>query len=308
MKQIISSTSTEKVLDSFQEHLLSTQGLALRTCAARVFYVREFIERQGKRRRVAVRWRELTPEVLLKHVLERSHHDSPQRLQAVAGALRSFARFLQVTGRNGLDLTSALPRIATVGRQCLPDYLSTEQLKHLLDSMDTGTASGLRNKAVVLCLARLGLRAGEVAQLALEDIQWRTGVVRLRSGKGRRERELPLPQDVGRAIAVYLRHRPNPINSRHVFCGVRHAGALSSAAISQVAKRALHRASIKTPRPGAHLLRRTLASHLVQKGVTLKAVADLLGHRCLETTRLYAHVNFPMLSPVARPWPTEASR
>jgi integrase/recombinase XerD len=310
MKQIISSTSSETVLDSFQEHLLSTQGLALRTCAARVFYVREFLERKRKRkrRRTAVRLQELTPAVLLKHVLERSHHDSPQRLQAVAGALRSFARFLQVTGRNRLDLTSALPRIATVGRQCLPDYLSSEQLKHLLDSIDTGTSLGLRNKAVILCLARLGLRAGEVAQLALEDIQWRTGMVRLRSGKGRRERELPLPKDVGRAIAAYLRHRPNPIHSRRVFCGVRNAGALSSSAISQVAKRALHQASIQTPRPGAHLLRRTLASHLVQKGVALKAVADLLGHRCLEATRLYAQVNFPMLSQVARPWPTEVSR
>src|SRR5713226_7993603 len=128
MKQIISSASLDKVLDSFQEHLLSTQGLALRTCAARVFYLREFLERQCKRRRIAIRLRQLTPEVLLKHVLERSRRDSPQRLQAIAGALRSFARFLQVTGRNRLDLTSALPRIATVGRQCSPDYLSSEQL------------------------------------------------------------------------------------------------------------------------------------------------------------------------------------
>ena len=125
---------------------------------------------------------------------------------------------------------------------------------------------------------------------------------------GRRERELPLPKDVGRAIAAYLRQRPNPSNSRRVFCGVRNTGALSSAAISQVVKRALYQAAIKTSRPGAHLLRRTLASHLVQKGVTLKAVADLLGHRCLETTRLYAKVNFPMLAQVARPWPMEASR
>jgi len=308
MKQIISSASSEKVLDSFQEHLFSTQGLALRTCVARVFYLREFLECQRKRRRIAVRLRELTPEVLLKHVLERSRHDSPQRLQAVAGALRSFARFLQVTGRNPLDLTSALPRIATMGRACLPDYLSSEQLKRLLGSIDPATASGLRNRAVILCLARLGLRAGEVARLALEDLQWRRGVVRLRSGKGRCERELPLPKDVGQAIAAYLRHRPRPLNSRRVFCGVRHAAALSSAAITQVAKRALHHAAIKTARPGAHLLRRTLASHLVQRGATLKAVADLLGHRCLETTRLYANVNFPMLSQVARPWPGEVSR
>ena len=308
MKQIASCTNSGKVLNSFQDYLFSTQGLALRTCTARVFYVGEFLECQRKRRRKPVRLRELTPEVLLKHVLERSRHDSPQRLQAVAGALRSFARFLRLTGRNGLDLSSALPRIATVGRQCLPDYLSPEQLQHLLGSIDTGTASGLRNKAVILCLVRLGLRAGEVARLELEDIQWRTGVVCLRGGKVRRQRQLPLPKEVGLAIAAYLRHRLDPTNSRRVFCGVRKGGALCSMAISQVATRTLHRASIKTPRPGAHLLRRTLASHLVQKGTTLKAVADLLGHRCLDTTRLYAQVNFPMLSEVARPWPREASR
>lgn len=307
MKAIIPSSSG-KILDSFQEHLLSSQGLAPRTCAARVFYIREFLKRQRKRRRKAVRLQELTPDVFLHHVLERSRQDSPPRLQAVAGALRSFARFLNLTGWNGLDLASALPRIATVGRQCLPDYLSPEQLKLLLGSIDTGTPSGLRNKAVILCLARLGLRAGEVARLALEDIQWRTGMVRLRSGKGRRERELPLPKDVGRAIAAYLRHRSDAVNSRRVFCGMQHAEALSSMAISQVATRALRRAAIKTSRPGAHLLRRTLASHLVQNGATLKAVADLLGHRCLDTTRLYASVNFPMLSQVACPWPAEASR
>jgi integrase/recombinase XerD len=308
MKQIACGGTSWKVLNSFQDHLLSIQGLALRTSRARVFYVWEFLECQRKRRRKPVRLRELRPEVLLKHVLDRSRHDSPQRLQAVAGALRSFARFLQLTGRNGLDLTSALPRIATVGRRCLPDYLSPEQLQHLLDSIDTRTASGLRNKAVILCLVRLGLRAGEVAGLGLEDIQWRRGVVCLRGGKGRRDRELPLPKEVGKAIAAYLRRRLDPIHSRRVFCGVRQGGALCSTAISQVAIRTLHRAGIKTPRPGAHLLRRTLASHLVQKGVTLKAVADLLGHRCLNTTRLYAQVNFPMLSQVARPWPREASR
>jgi site-specific recombinase XerD len=305
MKHIVSSHS-ERVLKAFQEHLLSKQGLTLRTCGARVFYIREFLEGPLISRRKASRWRGLTPQILLEHVLERSRHDSPQRLQALAGALRSFARFLQLTNRNPLDLTSALPRIASVGRQCLPDHLSPEQLKGLLDSIDTGTASGLRNKAILLCLARLGLRAAEVAGLALEDLRWRSSVVRLRGGKGRRERELPLPKDVGKALAAYLRERPALSNSRHVFRGLLRGGSLSSAAISQVATRALHRAEIHTPRPGAHLLRRTLASHLVQNGVTLKAVADLLGHLCLDTTRLYANVNFPMLAQVARPWPTEA--
>ena len=111
MKQIHSSSSSEKILSAFQEHMLSTQGLAVRACTARVFYVREFLVRQRQRRPLRTCLRELTPEVLLDHVLERSRRDSPQRLQAVTGALRSFARFLQFMGWNRLDLSSALPRM-----------------------------------------------------------------------------------------------------------------------------------------------------------------------------------------------------
>lgn len=308
MKHIALSASAEKVLHSFHQHLLLTQGLAPRTCAARVFYLREFLEHQRRRRPKAFGVRDLRPAVLLRYVLERSRHDSPVRLQAVAGALRSFARFARLTGRHGLDLSSALPRIAAGHRLSLPDYLSSAQVRQLLGSIELGTVCGLRNKAVILCLLRLGLRAGEVAGLTLEDLQWRRGVLRLCGGKGRRERELPLPKDVGRAIAAYLRHRPKPTHSRRVFCGLRQGRSLGSMAISLVASRALSRAGIITARPGAHVLRRTLASHLVQQGVTLKAVADLLGHRALDTTRLYAQVNFAMLSEVACPWPGEASR
>jgi site-specific recombinase XerD len=308
MKTIASFLDREKLLRRFREHLLSTQGLAPRTCTARLFYVREFFQRQLKSRRRKIKLQELTPEVLLNYILERSAQDSSGRLQALASALRSFGRFLQLSGRSRHDWASALPRIASPGRSALPDYLQPEQLSALLRSIDPTTASGRRNSAILLCLARLGLRAAEVAALTLDQIHWRKGAMDLGAGKGRRERQLPLAQEVGRAIATYLLERKVQTDSRRVFCAIRNGKSLSSMAITQVANRALKRAGIQTPRPGAHLLRRTLASHLIQHGVSLKAVADLLGHRCLDTTRLYANVNHSMLVEVSRPWPTEVRR
>lgn len=308
MKSIPPSSDHQRLLRQFEAHLLSTCGLALRTCSARVFYVREFLVRQWRKRRRKFKPRELTPEVLLQYVLERSAQDSPVRLQAMASALRSFSRFLQWSGRNRHELSAALPRIASPGRSCLSDYLQPKQLNALLQSIEVTTASGWRNRAILLCLARLGLRAAEVAGLTLDQIQWRTGVIRLSAGKGRRERQLPLPKDVGQALASYLACRKVRADSRRLFCAIRDGKALGPAAISCVASRALRQAGIQTPRPGAHVLRRTLASHLIQQGVSLKAIADLLGHRCLDTTRIYASVNHAMLLEVARPWPLEVPR
>jgi site-specific recombinase XerD len=308
MKIIASYSDQEKLLEEFRQHLLKTKGLAPRTCAARIFYVRSFIEQRRRMKQRKLVFQELAPEDLLNYILERSAQDSPGRLQALASALRSFVRFLQFSRRSTQSLAASLPRIASRGRSSLPDYLSAEQLEVLLGSIDTATARGQRNYAIVLCLARLGLRAAEVAALTLEQIQWRAGVIRLGAGKGRRERQLPLPQDAGRAITNYLRQRKCPGNTREVFCAVNTGKGLCSRAISQVVRRALQRAGIQTPRPGAHLLRRTLASHLVQGGVSLKAVADLLGHRSLDTTRLYASVDHAMLREVSRPWPKEFTR
>ena len=186
--------------------------------------------------------------------------------------------------------------------------MSDEQLKHLLGSIDVRTTSGLRNYAIILCLTRLGLRASEVATLTLDQIRWRGAVMILGPGKRRRERQLLLTKDVGASIANYLQHRTIQSDSRRLFCALRSGKPLSSGAISQLVQRALQHAGIQTARPGAHLLRRTLASHLVQHGVRLKGVADLLGHGCLDTTRIYAHVNHSMLLEVSRPWPMEVTR
>src|SRR5438132_9387250 len=175
MKTIVSLAGIDKLLKAYRDHLLNTGGLAVRTCDSRTFYAREFLQAHLKLARQPLNLQALRPEALLNHILERSRHDSPQRLQALASGLRSFCRFLCLTGRSSGDLSSAIPRIGASHRPGLPDYLLPEQLQSLLDSVDTQRPAGLRNYAMMLCLARLGLRAGEVARLSLDQIDWRTG-------------------------------------------------------------------------------------------------------------------------------------
>ena len=309
MKTIVSLAGLDKLLKAYRDHLLNTAGLAVRTCDTRIFYAREFLQAHFKPPRQRLDLQALRPEILLEHILEHSRRDSPPRLQQMASGLRSFCRFLCFTDLSSADLSSAIPRIGGNRPSGLPDYLLPEQLQKLLDSIDTERPTGLRNYAIMLCLARLGLRAGEVARLTLDQMDWRAGVIRLSAGKGRRERELPLPKDLGQAIANHLRRHRDVNGSRRLFCALRGSGAaLSSGAVSMVSRRALQEAGICTSRPGAHLLRRTVASHLVQQGVNLKAVADLLGHRSLNTTRIYANVNHAMLLEAARPWPAGVKR
>jgi len=178
----------------------------------------------------------------------------------------------------------------------------------LLDSLNGHTPSDLRNYAAVLCLATLGLRIGELARLALDDIDWRTGTVRLAQTKSRRDRQLPLPAEVGRALVRYLRQARPDTESRQVFACLQDGKPLNPESLSSMTTRAMERAGITAARKGPHLLRKTLASHLVQRGITLKAVADLLGHTNLNTTQIYAKVDLPLLRQIAMPWPREVRR
>ena len=211
-----------------------------------------------------------------------------------------------MSGYQERDLSAALPPIADHHhREDLPRYLSRSQLAELLAVFDRRTLLGKRDYAVVLCLSRLGLRAQEVAQLTLEDVDWRQSRLRLRAPKGRRERQLPLPAEVGAALAAYMRSARPHGPSRALFRTDDGQGPLRSTWLSSRVGLALARAGLGAPGRRAHLLRHTFATHLVQQGASLKAVADLLGHRSLSTTQVYAKVNLPMLRAVAQPWPAE---
>lgn len=221
-----------------------------------------------------------------------------------AVAVRSFLRFLAVRGVVPAGLDRAIPAVRRWQHASLPPRLSTAQVDQLLT---TGAVSptARRDRAILLMLARLGMRAGEVVMLTLDDLDWHNGVVHLPTGKGRRERVLPLPQEVGAAVADYLRHdRPNT-QSRRVFLKAPPSTQPfgGSAAISRLVKRRLARAGVKLPgRIGAHLLRHTAASRMVNGGASFKDIADVLGHRSLQTTALYAKLDLDTLAGVALPW------
>lgn len=308
MKTIDLNVQIDRLLEDYHDHLINTAGLSPATSKCWIFYTRQFLSLQFKPTSGALDLPSLNASDLGDYFLAQSQHYPTARLQAMGSGLRSFLRFLCLSGRHPEDLSPAIPRIADRGREELPDYLSGAELDRLLHSADPATLAGKRQQAVLLCLARLGLRAGEVAQLTLEDLHWKAATVHLVKTKGRRERCLPLPQDVGQAIVRYLRARPPGGGSRRVFLALSGGGPLSANTISALAVAAFHRASVTRVRPGAHRFRHTVASHLVQNGASLKAVADWLGHQSLSTTAIYAKVNLPMLRSVARPWPRQEVR
>ena len=187
----------------------------------------------------------------------------------------------------------------------LPRHLRAREFTALMASLDTTSPRALRDKAILLCLARLGLRASEVARLQLEDVDWRTGTIHVRTRKTSRGAVLPLPPDLGRALIAYLRRGRPLTQARHLF--VLHRMRVGQPANRQVVgdavRRALRHAGIQAPSQGANLLRHSLGSALLRQGATLKEIADLLGHRSLDTTTIYAKVDLAALRDVALPWP-----
>jgi site-specific recombinase XerD len=294
----------QQIVKTFGDHLREVVGLAPGSCRNYSSELSHFLEavRIGEAADLAA----LTPIDLTDYVTDRSAQCQPSSLQQVASALRHFLRFAQRQGWTGGGLSLGMPKIACRVQKDLPVYLSKEQLQLLLGSWDRKTAQGRRDLAIGLCLARLGLRAGEVAALLLEDLDWRHGILRLSRSKNGHTAQLPLLAEVGEAIANYLRQGRPVCSCRQVFVFHQTARPMSSNSISQVIRRALQACAIEVPRSGAHLLRHTLASHLVQNGATLKEVADLLRHRHINSTALYAHVDLAQLRSVAQPWPQEA--
>ena len=176
----------------------------------------------------------------------------------------------------------------------------------MLAAFDVAKPYGHRDRAIVVCLSTLGLRPREVADLRLDDIDWRAGTVRLRTRKTGRGGVLPLPREAGRAIVAYVRGERPKTDERRVFVqhrASRRGDPISSGAGSAVAVRALRRAKVEAPLAGAYVFRHTVASRLVRRGTSLKEVADFLGHRCLDTTAIYAKLDLPALRDVALPWP-----
>jgi site-specific recombinase XerD len=217
-----------------------------------------------------------------------------------------FLRFLVATGQCAAGLDQAIPTIAHWRLARLPKYLSGEAVERVIASCDLTVSIGVRDRAVLLLLARLGLRAGDVADLRLAAIDWQAGTV-LVAGKNRRQCRLPLPQDAGDAILAYLEQRP-VVDDGHVFVtAVAPIKGLSYQTVGQIVTRAMHRADIQAPIHGARLLRHSAATRMLREGMSLPAIGVVLRHASVETTAVYAKVDVQLLRQIARPWPEVTS-
>jgi site-specific recombinase XerD len=250
-------------------------------------------------------WTQLSADNLSSFVQQEASNRRGFGRHVPSVALRSFLRFLTASGLVRDGLTAAVPSLKRYRHATLPERATVEQVNTALSCCQDGTPVGLRDYAVLLLLARLGLRAHEVTRLTLDDIDWRAGLVLLRSGKTRRERVLPLPSDIGDALVAYLQHGRPHVATRRIFLGAQPPCRpwRGASAVSQLVHRRLLQAGYPArPWRGAHLFRHTVASQMVNAGATFKEVADLLGHESLNTTALYAKLNLETLQRVALPW------
>lgn len=252
------------------------------------------------------RWQALTPRVIQDLVRATTRTCGSAVVQQFTVGLRSVLRYLRLRGVVSDDLVRSVPTVAHWRLSDLPRCLSGADVDRVIEACDHDGV-GRRNRAVLLLLARLGLRAHEVACLSLDDLDWRAGVLNV-NGKGGDRSLLPLSDEVGRALADYLGNGRPTSTLRFVF--LRHIaphGRLDSSSVTALASRAIHRAGLRPPRTGAHVFRHSLATRLLGAGASLAEVGQVLRHRHEDTTRLYAKVDLDRLRTIAPVWPGSAS-
>jgi site-specific recombinase XerD len=289
----------------YENYLRKERGLSPKTVARYWVFLEQFlVERFGTG---PICLRELVPDDISGFLLRHARSGSPTTAQLMVSSLRSFFRYLFCCGETESDLAGAVPRVPAWRLAEVPKYLKPEDVERVINACDRSTCVGCRDHALILLLARLGLRAGEVIALELDDINWRAGVLTVR-GKGRYHDRLPLPHDVGRAIANYLRqHRPPHCTTRRVFIRSRapHRGFAHPSSVSTIVCRALKRAGLQPDLKGAHLLRHSLATGMLRRGASMAEIGEILRHRVPNTTEIYAKVDVTGLRSLALPWPTK---
>ena len=295
----------DETLARYRDYLTLERGLRPDTVRGYVDAVRPFLHRcisaDGFARGVA----QLSEAVVTAFMVTRCTEQSPKAAQLTATALRSLLGFLHLTGAVTHSLAAVVPSVAGRRLAGLPPRLEPDHVQRLLAVCDRRTLSGCRDYAVITTLARLGLRAAEVATLRLDDLRWRVGEIVVH-GKGRRAERMPLPADVGDAIAAYLRRRPARVRERTVFVRLlAPLGPLSRPAVTQIVAAAAQRAGLG--RIHAHRLRHFAATQLLRAGAPLSEIQQFLRHDRLQTTAIYAKVDYDALRTIARPWPGGAA-
>lgn len=291
-----SSISPNPLVREFQAWMLEHRGVTRATLDVYRRVLDEFIETVGSDPLV------YHPEALRRFVLARGSRHGSSYARLGGTAVRSFLRFLGATERCKPGLEFALPAYASRSHASLPKFLASEVVGRIITLCPTDS-SGLRDKAIILLLSRLGLRAGDIVRLRMNDIDWTNGRIKV-CGKGRRHDFLPLQQEVGDAILRYLKKgRPQSRTSELFVTIPPPFRGLSYQAVSGIVRRAMERAEVSSPVCGAHVLRHSAATTMLRQGVSLASIGSVLRHRSPQTTARYARVDIGMLSMIAQPWP-----
>ena len=302
-KIVVSSPAkpAERLIEKYVQYLQDERGLAVATIALYRWVVYRFLDSYFSGSEVSLS--NLSAAEVIGFVQQQASIVDVSTAKHITCALRSFLQFARYQNYISSDLVAAVPRIASWSLASLPKAITLDQIDLALLSCNRQTAAGKRDYAVLLLLARLGLRAGEIASLELMDIDWEAGQITVHGKSGRRPR-LPLLADVGEALSAYLRDGRPRTNNRAVFLSnIAPNRSLCGHSICRLVERALTRAGSDSPRKGAHQFRHALATTMLRQGASLAEIGELLGHRSPNTTAIYAKFDLDSLRTIAWPWP-----
>jgi site-specific recombinase XerD len=294
---------TASLLQQYENHLRKDRGLAENSLRVYLPLIRTFLASKLVSSGFPQSLKALS---IRDFVIAQTRNRSAEYVRLLATALRSFCRFLFLSGHLAVDLASSVPRVCKYRQSTPPAFLAPEEVTRALAAIDRSTPRGRRDYAILLLLARLGLRAGEIVSLELDDIGWRTAEIVVH-GKGRTVERLPLLREIGEALAAYLRKDRGGSQARRIFLRMwaPRIGLTGPAAVGHIVRLALARAGIRrSGRGAAHLFRHGLATRMIRHGASLPEIAEVLRHRSQMTTSAYSQVAFEALREVAQPWPS----
>lgn len=294
-------TTVGHCAEAYERYLREARALARATIVNYVPFIRAFLSHRFGDAPVVLS--QLCPGDVVRFVQWQAPRMHRRSAKLMTSALRSFLSYAQYCGEVAVDLTGAVPIVPNWSMTSIPRAIAPDQVRQLLASMDRRTAMGRRDYAILLLLARLGLRSGEVASLKLDDIDWNAGQLTV-CGKSGHRSGLPLPADVGKAIAAYLQQGRPHCTSRCLFLRAKAPvrGFHGAGGIGSMVRHALQRAGIDAPTTGTHQFRHGLATEMLRKGASLGEIGDVLGHRHLQTTKIYTKVDIAALRTLALPW------
>jgi integrase/recombinase XerD len=292
----------DEVLRAFEQHLIKVRGVVETSASLYARHLRAFLQSIYKGGKFDLR--SITVRDVEASVARMASRCKPETVKLYCTCLRAFFRFLTLTGQIELPLANAVPTVPSWSLSSIPKHLTEEQVTAFLSSFDVDTIEGIRDQAMAFLMATIGLRVGEVANLKIEDIDWRKSSIKLQNTKSRCIDYSLLVSKAGEALAAYMKKRPQT-ETRHIFVTLKtpKGRPLNASAARAAMRRAFKRCFPEKHARGAHVLRHSLATGMLAKGATFKEIADILRHRSIETTAIYAKVDLKGLTHAALPWP-----